>query len=301
MRPRQVAQDALAQRRPRRLQQRAAGRGRRRARRTGGSRSARWRPGACAATGAWPRRSRARRCRTARCPTPAARRRRRPAADRGAGSRPARARSGRRARTPAAARATGGRCRAAMKTGQASTTSRASSRTRPALARRRSVSTAAPSPAGSTLVTSWPSRMPVGHRLGQPLRQPAVALRPRQHHVAVLGIGIAPRVVVNAGPRRGPRQVGAEVVAAGVLHPPAQPRRGEAARSQELGHRYGVELRGTRRGRRPPAAWRTPRRPAAIAPAAIALHLARERPRAARGPRRWRRARGTRPPASGRG
>ena len=65
---------------------------------------------------------------------------------------------------------------------------------------------------------------PIRHRLGHPLRQPAVAFRPGQHHVAVLGIGIAPRVVVHAGPRRRPGQIGPEIVAARVLHPPAQAR-----------------------------------------------------------------------------
>ena len=75
----------------------------------------------------------------------------------------------------------------------------------------------------------------VGHRLRQPAGQPAVALRPREHDVAVLGIGVARGVIVDAGPRGRVGEIAAEVVATAVLDPPAQARRRVAARRQDSG------------------------------------------------------------------
>ena len=183
--------------------------------------------------------------------------------------------------------------RAATKTGHASTTSRASSRRVAPVTGVVRVDRGAIA-GGLDVDHQLAEPDPIRHRLGHPLRQPAVAFRPGQHHVAVLGIGIARRVVVHAGPRRRPGQIGPEVVAARVLHPPAQAGRGEAARGEELGHRDAVELaERAGRARRPRRGEGAPAR--GVAPAPIARPSRGERPRAARGPLRWRRARGKKP------
>jgi len=112
----------------------------------------------------------------------------------------------------------------------------------------------------------------VGHRLRQPAGQPAIALRPREHDVAVLGIDVARGVVMDAGPRGGVGEVAAEVVATAVLDPPAQARRRVAARGEEVGHRDAVQL-GEGAGCPRPARHGEPATAGAVPPATIAVHL----------------------------